>query len=78
MMVKGKASLLPLPLEPGAAWRHGHTHTHFIALGPGLLFPLPAMPSLPLGIQFRCHTLNSKLSYCSHGTRVNRPANFLQ
>ena len=36
-----------------------------------MLFPLPEMPSLPLGIQFRCHTLNSKLSYCFHGTRVN-------
>ena len=27
MMMMGKASLLPLPLEHGAAWRHGHTHT---------------------------------------------------
>ena len=54
------------------------THTRFIPLGPGLLFPRPEMPSLRLGIQFRCHTLNSKLSYCFHSTRVNRHANVPQ
>ena len=54
------------------------THTRFIPLGPGLLFPRPEMPSLHLGIQFRCHILNSKLSYCFHSTRVNRHANVLQ
>lgn len=77
MMVKGQKWPPATPTRtPGNLETRAHTHTHFIALGPGLLFPLLAMPPFPWEFSSDV-TLNSKLSYClQHQSQP--PKNFLQ
>lgn len=68
MMVKGKASLLPLPLEPGEPGDTGtHTHTFHSS---GSWFALPfacnALPSLGNSVQMSHPQLQAELLLLQH------------